>query len=74
MFCVLSSLHMSVELGESEKKKLDTMEFYNKTKCDVDMADQMLRQYSVKAGTRRVARWCFIQHCGFGRHQCICAL
>ena len=28
------------------------MEFYNKTKCGVDVADQMARQYSVKAGTR----------------------
>ena len=30
--CVLSSLHMSVELGESEKKKQEKMEFYNKRK------------------------------------------
>ena len=27
-FCVLSSLHMSVELGESEKKIPKTVEFY----------------------------------------------
>ena len=51
--CVLSSRHMSVELGESEKKKPEKMELYNKTKCGVDVADQMARQYSVKAGTRR---------------------
>ena len=44
---------MFVELGELEKKKPETVEFYNKTKCDVDVADQMARQYSVKAGTRR---------------------
>ena len=50
--CVLSSLHMSVELGESEKKKPEKMEFYNKSKCDVDVANQMARQCSVKAGTR----------------------
>ena len=49
--CVLSSLHMSVELGESEKKKPEKMEFYNKRKCGLDVADQMARQYSVKAGT-----------------------
>ena len=29
------------------------MEFFNKTKCGVDVTDQMARQYSVKAGTRR---------------------
>ena len=29
------------------------MEFYIKTKCGVDVADQMARQYSVKAGTHR---------------------
>ena len=51
--CVLSFLYVSVELGESEKKKSETMEFYNKTKCGVDVAYQMVRQYSVKAGTRR---------------------
>ena len=43
---------MSVELGESEKKKL-AQEFYNKTKCAVDVAGQMARQYSVKADTRQ---------------------
>ena len=41
--CVLSFLHMSVELGESEKKKPETVEFYNKTKCGVDVVDQMVR-------------------------------
>ena len=50
--CVLSFLHMSVELGESEKKKPEKMKFYNKSKCGVDVADQIARQYSVKAGTR----------------------
>ena len=51
--CVRSPLHMFVELGESEKKNRETVEFYNKTKYSVDMADQMARQYSVKADTRR---------------------
>ena len=49
----LSFLHMSVELGESQKKTPETVEFYNKTKCGVDVVDQMVRQYSFKAGTRR---------------------
>ena len=42
---------MSVELGESKKKKPEKMEFCNKSKCGLDVADQMARQYSVKAGT-----------------------
>ena len=37
--CVLNSLHLSVELGESEKKKAEKMEFYNKSKCGVDVAN-----------------------------------
>ena len=51
--CVLSSLHMSAKLGATEKKKSETIKFYNKTKCGVDVADQMARLYSMKAGTRR---------------------
>ena len=36
---VLSFLHISVEFGESQKKISETVEFYNKTKCAVDVAD-----------------------------------
>ena len=36
-----------------QEKNPETVDFYSKTKCDVDVADQMARQYSVKAGTRR---------------------
>ena len=46
-----SSLHMSVALGKSKKMKLETVEFYIKTKCGVDVVDQMAMQYSVKADT-----------------------
>ena len=41
--CALGFLHMSVELGESEKKKPETVKFYNKTKCGVDVVNQMVR-------------------------------
>ena len=51
--CVLSSRHITVERGQSEKNKPETVEFYNKTKCGFDVADKMARQYSVKADTRR---------------------
>ena len=39
--CLLASLHQ-------KKGKPETIEFYNKTKCGVDVADQMACQYSVK--------------------------
>ena len=44
---------MSVALGESKKKKPETVEFYDKIKCGVYVADQMARQYLVKADTCR---------------------
>ena len=44
---------MSVALRESKKKIPETVEFYNKTKCGVYVADQMARQYLVKADTCR---------------------
>ena len=44
---------MSVALGQSTKRKPETVEFYNKTKCGVYVADQMARQYLVKADTCR---------------------
>ena len=50
--CVLSSLHMSVGVDSTEKRKPEIynklkIEFYNKTKCGLNVADQMTRQYSV---------------------------
>ena len=41
---------MPVGFNSLEKRKPETIEFYNKTKCGVDVADQMTLQYSVKAG------------------------
>ena len=35
------------------KKKPEAVTFYNKTKCGVDIVDQMTRQYTVKASTGR---------------------
>ena len=39
-------------VDKTTKKKPETVTFYNKTKCDIDIADQMTQQYSVKVGTR----------------------
>ena len=40
-------------VDKTTKKKQEAVTFYNKTKSGVDIADQMTRQYTVKAGTRR---------------------
>ena len=53
--CILSTLNTSVMVDTTTKKKPETVTFYNETKCGVDIADQMARQYTVKAGTRRWA-------------------
>ena len=52
---ILSSLHKDVTIPErnNPKRKPETILFYNETKVGVDVLDQMSRQYSVKAGSRR---------------------
>ncbi|XP_030580344.1 uncharacterized protein LOC115776720 [Archocentrus centrarchus] len=50
---VLSSMHSVVETEDTTKRKPNTVTQYNKTKCGVDVMDQMVREYSVRAGTRR---------------------
>ena len=50
---VVSSLHMFVGIDSSEKRKPETIKFYIKNKRGENAADEMARQYSVKAGTRR---------------------
>uniref|UniRef100_A0A8C5HKK6 PiggyBac transposable element-derived protein domain-containing protein n=1 Tax=Gouania willdenowi TaxID=441366 RepID=A0A8C5HKK6_GOUWI len=50
---VLSSMHSMVETEDTTKRKPNTFIQYNTTKCGVDVMDQMVREYSVRAGTRR---------------------
>ena len=50
---VLSSMHDVVDTENTTKKKPSTVTQYNTTKCGVDVMDQMVREYSVRAGTRR---------------------
>jgi len=50
---VLSSKHKSVSIQKAKKLLPETVEFYNKTKFGVDIADQMAKKYSVKSGSRR---------------------
>ena len=51
--CILSTLHTSVVVDTTTKKKSEAVTFYNKTKSGVDIADQMARSYTVKASTGR---------------------
>ncbi len=50
---LLSTLHSYVNIGNDKKMKPETIEFYNNTKYGVNGLDQMARNYSVKAGSRR---------------------
>ncbi|KAJ8894099.1 hypothetical protein PR048_006709 [Dryococelus australis] len=49
---LLSSLHLSVNIAENEKKTPETIQYYNATKFGVDIMDQMRRKYSVKSSSR----------------------
>ena len=50
---MLSTLHQAVNIGTDNKKKPETVKFYNATKYGVDVVDSMAREYSVKASSRR---------------------
>ena len=51
---VLSSMHKDVSIGKNHKKKRPkNVEYYNKTKADVDVLDQMSRYHTCKSATRR---------------------
>lgn len=50
---ILSTMHPSIAIGSTEKKLPETVSFYNNTKYGVDVIDQMARQYTTKAGSRR---------------------
>uniref|UniRef100_A0A3B3SZ47 PiggyBac transposable element-derived protein domain-containing protein n=1 Tax=Paramormyrops kingsleyae TaxID=1676925 RepID=A0A3B3SZ47_9TELE len=51
--CILSTVHTSVSITSGQKSKPETVTYYNRTKVGVDVLDQMVRKYSVKAPTRR---------------------
>ena len=50
---LFSTLHPTVTIDNTGKKKPETIEFYNSTKFVVDVLDQMARKYSVKSSSRR---------------------
>ncbi|XP_056120044.1 piggyBac transposable element-derived protein 3-like [Rhinichthys klamathensis goyatoka] len=51
--CILSTVHTAVGITSGQKRKPETVTYYNKTKVGVDVLDQMARKYSVKAPSRR---------------------
>ena len=51
---LLSSMHMSAEVEETQSAKPEIIKYYNKTKGGVDTMDKMLGEYIVK---RRTLRW-----------------
>ncbi|KAK4324281.1 hypothetical protein Pmani_005121 [Petrolisthes manimaculis] len=48
---LMSSLHNEVKIGD--KGKAEIIHYYNKTKCGVDVLDQMCATYSMSRKTRR---------------------
>lgn len=50
---LMSTMHQTQLVSQNEKKKPEIVEFYNRTKGGVDVADQMVEQYSTKFATRR---------------------
>ncbi|XP_076846734.1 uncharacterized protein LOC143491529 [Brachyhypopomus gauderio] len=51
--CVLSTMHMHVRIADDRKKRPNTVTDYNRMKCAVDIMDQKVCSYTVRAGTRR---------------------
>ncbi|XP_052396147.1 uncharacterized protein LOC127944300 [Carassius gibelio] len=50
---ILSSIHSMIQTDNTTKRKPNTVTLYNTTKCGVDVMDQMVREYTVRTGTRR---------------------
>lgn len=50
---ILSPTHCSIAISNNVKKTPETNTFYNETKWGVDIVDQMVKQYAVKAGSRK---------------------
>ncbi|CAM4732750.1 unnamed protein product [Leuciscus chuanchicus] len=50
---ILSSMHSMIQTENTTNRKPNTITLYNTTKCGVDVMDQMVREYTVRTGTRR---------------------
>lgn len=51
--CILSTAHSAAGSFSGPKAKPEPVVYYNQTKVGVDVLDQMVKMYSVKAATRR---------------------
>ena len=51
---LLSSMHISGQVEETQSAKPEIIKYYNETKGGVDAMDKMLSEYTVK---RRTLRW-----------------
>ena len=49
----LSTLNSTIDIGSNLKKPPEIVQFCYKTKCGVDILDQMARRYSTRATARR---------------------
>ena len=52
-------MHSTVNTGDDRKSKPETVTFYNSTKFEVDVVDQMAKKYTVNAASRRWSVQCF---------------
>ena len=50
---LLSTIHSTVDIGDDQKYKPETVKFYNSTKFGVDVIDQMVRKCIVNEASRR---------------------
>ena len=50
---LLSAMHLTVDTGNDQKSKPETVKFYNSTKFGADVVDQMVRKYTVNAASSR---------------------
>jgi hypothetical protein len=50
---LLITLHSTIDIETNHKKLPETVQFYNKTKCGVDILDQMARRYSTRGAACR---------------------
>ena len=50
---LLSTVHQNVQISDGRKKLPESIQYYNETKCGVDVLDQMARSYFAKVPSRR---------------------
>ena len=46
-------MHSTIDIGDNRKAKPETVKFYNSAIFEVDVVDQMARQYTANAASRR---------------------